>query len=133
MARTMLAHKNVSHSLWAKAVSTAVHILNRAPTSSVFAGMTPFEAYFGSKPDVSYFCVFGCDAYAHIPKVQRGKFDEKSKKLMFIGYNLVSTGYRLFDPDTETINVSRDVVFDEASYSYLEGVDSSLDFAWGSF
>ena len=22
-----------------------------------------------SKPDVSYFCVFGCDAYANIPKV----------------------------------------------------------------
>ena len=34
MARTMLAHRNVSHSLGAEVVSTAVHILNRSPTSS---------------------------------------------------------------------------------------------------
>ena len=90
MARTMLAHRNVPHSLWAEAVSTAVHILNRSPTSSL-AGITPFEAYFARKPDVSYFRVFGCDAYAHIPKAQREKFDEKSKKMMFVGYNAVST------------------------------------------
>ena len=68
MAWTMLIHCNVPCSLWAEAVSTVVHILNRSPTSSL-AGITPFEAYFGCKPDVSYFWVFGCDAYVHIPKV----------------------------------------------------------------
>ena len=67
MARTMLIHHNVPRSLWAEAVSTAVHILNRSPTSSL-AGITPFGAYFGCNPDVSYFWVFGCDAYVHIPK-----------------------------------------------------------------
>ena len=124
MARTMLIHCNVPQSLWAQAVSTAVHILNRSPTSSL-AGITPFEAYFGRKPDVSYFWVFGCDAYVHIPKVQRGKFDEKSKKVIFVGYNAVSTGYRLYDSDFDAIIVGRDVVFDELSS--LEGADSSLD------
>ena len=43
MARTMLIHRNVPWSLWAEAVSTAVHILNRSPTSSL-VGITPFEA-----------------------------------------------------------------------------------------
>ena len=105
-------------------MSTAVHILNRSPTLSLI-GITPFEAYFACKPDVSYFCVFGCDAYAHIPKVQRGKFDEKSKKLMFFGYNSVSIGYRLDGAENDAINLSRDVVFDE--HSPLEGVDSSFD------
>ena len=124
MARTMLAHQNVPNSLWAKAVLTAVHILNRSPTLSL-AGITPFEAYFARKPDVSYFRVFGCDAYAHIPKAQREKFDEKSKKMIFVGYNAVSTGYRLYDSDRDVISVSRDVIFDELSSS--EGADSSLD------
>ena len=112
------------HSLWAEAVLTAVHILNRSPTLSL-VGITPFEAYFARKPDVSYFRVFGCDAYAHIPKAQHGKFDEKSKKMMFVGYNAVSTGYRLYDSDRDVISVSRDVIFDELSSS--EGADSSLD------
>ena len=101
-----------------------VHILNRSPTSSL-AGITPFEAYFARKPDVSYFRVFGCDAYAHIPKAHREKFDEKSKKMMFVGYNAVSTGYRLYDSDRDVISVSRDVIFDELSSS--KGADSSLD------
>ena len=78
MARTMLAHKNFSHSLWANAMSIAVHILNHAPTSFVVAGMTPFEAYFESNPDVSCFCVFGCDAYAHIPKLKGGSLIQRS-------------------------------------------------------
>ena len=91
---------------------TAIHILNRSPTSSL-VGITPFEAYFGHKPDVLYFCVFGCDAYDHIPKAQHGKFDEKSEKIMFVGYNAVSTRYWLYDSNSDAIIVSKDVVFDE--------------------
>ena len=70
MARTMLAHRNMPHSLWAEVVLTAIHILNRSSTS--LAGITLFDAYFAHKPNVSYYHVFGCDAYAYIPKAQRG-------------------------------------------------------------
>ena len=42
-----------------------------------------------------------------------------------MGYNPVSTGYRLYDPDTDSIVLSRDVVFDETLPS--EGASSSLD------
>lgn len=60
------------------AVGTVVHILNKSPTTVVI-GMTPFKAFCGSKLDVSCFGVFGCDAFAHIPKSERGKMDAKSK------------------------------------------------------
>ena len=69
--------------------------------------------------------MFGCDAYIHIPKVQHGKFDEKSKKMILVGYNAVSTGYWLYDSNSNAIIVSTDVVFDELPS--LERVDSSLD------
>ena len=68
MAQTMMNHRNVPRSLWVEGVLTAVHILNRSPTSSL-AGIIPFEAYFGCRLYVLYFWVFGCDAYVHIPKV----------------------------------------------------------------
>ena len=74
---------------------------------------------------MSYFWVFGCDAYIHIPKVQHGKFDEKSKKMMLVGYNAISTGYRLYNSNFDAITVSKDVVSDELSS--LKGDDSSLD------
>ena len=70
---------------------------------------------------MSYFCVFGCDAYAHIPKAQHGKIDEKSRKMMFVGHNAVSTRYRLYDFENDAIIVSKDVVFDEHSSSKGDG------------
>ena len=62
MARTMLKEKNVSTVLWAKAVATAVYILNRSPTNAV-KEPAPYEPLKGSKPLVHHFTVFGCLGY----------------------------------------------------------------------
>ena len=64
MVRTVLEHKGLPTKLWAEAVAMPIHILNRSPTTSTL-GKTPYKAFFGKKPDVSYFHVFGCDAYTH--------------------------------------------------------------------
>ncbi|WVZ88500.1 hypothetical protein U9M48_035017 [Paspalum notatum var. saurae] len=53
MARSMLKAKKMPAEFWGEAVSTAVFILNRAPTKSL-KGMTPFEAWQGRKPDVAF-------------------------------------------------------------------------------
>ena len=42
--------------------------------------MTPYECFYGRKPDVSHFKVFGCKAYMHVPKENRKKWDPKTKK-----------------------------------------------------
>ncbi|MCO5549087.1 hypothetical protein L7F22_002553 [Adiantum nelumboides] len=83
--------------------------------------MTPFQAYYGRKPTVSHFRVFGCSAFVHIPKEKRQKLDFKSRKLLFLGYSAESDAYRLYDPDTRTTTVSRDVVFDESFITSVEG------------
>lgn len=75
MARIMLAHDQLPQSLWGKAMMTAIHTLNHSPTS-VILSMTPYQAYLGSKPDVSYFRVFGYNAYVHIPKKDCKKFSK---------------------------------------------------------
>ncbi len=51
-----------------------MYLRNRSPTKSV-GEMTPYE---GSKPNVSALRVFGCSAYAHVPKVQRRKLNQRS-------------------------------------------------------
>ncbi|MCO5591578.1 hypothetical protein L7F22_045565 [Adiantum nelumboides] len=80
-----------------------------------------FQAYYGRKPTVSHFRVFGCSAFVHIPKEKRQKLDFKSRKLLFLGYSAESDAYRLYDPDTRTTTVSRDVVFDESFITSAEG------------
>ena len=70
MARSMIHGAGLSDIYWAEAVLTAVIIRNRSPTTAV-QRMTPYECFYGKKPDVSNFKVFGCTAYAHISKEQR--------------------------------------------------------------
>ena len=75
--------------------------------------ITPKEAWSQIKPLVSYFKIFGCSAYVHIPGNKRTKLDDKSLKCVFFGVSGESKAYRLFDPLSKTIIISRDMKFEE--------------------
>ena len=62
---------------------------------------------------VEHLRVFGCDAYTHIPKDERGKLDSKARKCILLGYGKETNGYRLYDPIRLKILHSRDVRFNE--------------------
>ena len=68
-ARTMLLEASLPERFGADAVATAVYILNRSPTKAL-TGTTPFEAWFGRRPNLAHLHRFGCDAYLHIPDAQ---------------------------------------------------------------
>ena len=90
--RSMLADSKLPHKFWAEALSTAVYLRNRSPTKAV-KGMTPFEAWNQKKPSVSYLRVFGCKAYSHVPKDERGKLDCKARMCILLGYEEQTKGY----------------------------------------
>ncbi|RZC09022.1 Retrovirus-related Pol polyprotein from transposon RE1 [Glycine soja] len=77
MARLMLKEKGLPNTFWAKAVYTAVYILNRYPTKSV-KDKTPIEAWNGKKPSAKHLRVFGSICYIHIPDVKRHKLEDKT-------------------------------------------------------
>lgn len=111
-ARSMLADSEHEKAMWAEAVNTAIYLINRSPAKKI-KGSTPEEKWTQSKIDLSHLRIFGCKAYAHVPDVKRRKFDDKSKEYIFVGYSESSTGYRLLDPQTHHLKISRDVVFIE--------------------
>ena len=94
---------------WGYAVQRAAYLMNRIPNQTV--GKAPFELKYGKSPDLNIIRVFGCDAYMRIPDNLRKKLDPKSKKMIFIGYSTM--GYRLLDPVTKHVIVSRNVKFNE--------------------
>jgi len=108
----MLKGKNLTNGFWAEAVNTVVYLKNRSPTKSL-EYKTPFEALFGFKLAVSHLRVFGCKAFAHVPKENRKKLDSKAIKCTFIGYCSEYKAYKLFDPASHKVFVSRDVLFHE--------------------
>lgn len=55
--------------------------------------------------------------FRHIPKEQQTKLEEKSLRCILLGYSSKSKDYKLMDPTTQKIYVSRDVIFDETSDS----------------
>jgi len=75
--------------------------------------MTPFEAWYGSKPPVHFFRVFGCVAHVKATGGHRSKLDDRSTPMVFIGYEPGSKAYRFYNPNTDRVHISRDAVFDE--------------------
>lgn len=86
--------------------------------------MTPEEAWSGRKPAVDYFPVFGCIAYAHIEDQKRKKLDSKGEKCIFLGVSDASKAYKLYNPSTKKIVISRDVVFDEEAIWSWKGYEA---------
>ncbi|KAG6470938.1 hypothetical protein ZIOFF_072026 [Zingiber officinale] len=125
MARSMLKGKGLPNKFWAEAVNTTVYILNRSPTKAV-QNRTPFEAWYDRKPVVNQLKVFGCVAYARMLPQNREKFDEKGEKFIFIGYSDESKGYRLYNPKTNQLVLSRDVIFDELAVWNWDDNDSQV-------
>ena len=58
-------------------MTTAVFILNRAPTKAL-KGKTPFEAWHGRKPNVSFVRTFGCVGHVKNTKPHLGKLEDRS-------------------------------------------------------
>ena len=112
MARSLLKAKKLPKQYWAEAVSCAVYLLNRCPTRSL-QGVIPEEAWSGHKPSVTHLRVFGCVAYAKIPDARRRKLDDKSERCIFVGYGERRMGYKLYNPITKKVIMSRDVIFEE--------------------
>ena len=57
--------------------------------------------------------VFGCLAFVKNRNRQLSKFDPKSRKHVFLGYDSNSTVYLLQDIETRKLTRARNVVFDE--------------------
>jgi hypothetical protein len=53
MARSMMAHANLSISFWGDALLTANYILNHVSSKSI--SFTPYELWNNKKPNLGYF------------------------------------------------------------------------------
>lgn len=114
MAGSMMIGKHLPMIFWAEAVHTTIYILNRCPTKTV-QNRTPFEAWHKKKLVVDHLKIFGSIAYSHISTPNRDKFDEKSEKLIYVGYSEESKGNGLYNPITCKLVIARDVIFDETT------------------
>jgi len=124
-ARAMLQHSGMSKGFWGEAIRTSVHVLNRSPRKGL-DWKTPYEVLFGRIPEVSYLRVFGCRAWVHTHKDQKKKWDPTSKPMVFVGYELGSRAYRLWNPASRSIVISASVRFDETQFPNRSRPDAAV-------
>jgi len=110
-ARALLKQRAMPAKFWGEAVATAVHLLNRSPTKSL-QGKTPYEAWHGRAPAVAHLHVFGCLCFVKELNQVR-KLDDRSRPGVFIGYADGAKAYRVYDPVSRRVLVSRNIIFDE--------------------
>nr|KAJ0225396.1 hypothetical protein LSAT_V11C100018330 [Lactuca sativa] len=104
--------QKVPKKLWGEAARHAVYVLNRVSTKAL-ENTTPYECWTGRKQNVEHLWVFGCIAHAKVMKGHLKKLEDRSKKYVYLGTEFGSKAYRLLDPSTGKICVSKDVCFEE--------------------
>lgn len=116
LTRTMLFAKQLPLKLWGEAANAAVYLLNRSIYKSRTES-TPFELYHKIKPRASHLRVFGSVAFMKIQEKKRSgyqkKLEPRAVKMIMVGYAATDFTYRLFDPVSNKVVISREVSFDE--------------------
>jgi hypothetical protein len=109
LTRTILHEYSISKFLWAEAVNTIFHVVNRVSLRQLIK-KTPYELWIGRKPNLSYFRVFGskCFVLNETPKVI--KFDSKSIEGIFIRYSFIN---KIYIPTSRIVIESVHDKFDE--------------------
>jgi len=99
-ARSMMWDANVPTKFWPEAINTACYLHRRSPTSSLSGNRSPYEALYGTTPQIGHLRRFSCRVYKHIPPAQRSekKFGNRSRVCMMLGYVHNTTKvWRLWD------------------------------------
>jgi hypothetical protein len=129
-ARTLLIASFVPSHFWGEAVSTAVYLINRQPSTKL-SNKCLDGVLFGTHPSYDHLRVFGCICYALLPPRERTKLSAQSVECVFLGYGSEHKGNHCYDPSSHRLRISRDVTFVEnnpffhnpstsSSYSSLE-------------
>ena len=119
MASAMMIDKGLSEEYWQLAQEYACDIYNNVPPSRTPKGQemkSPNEKFFNKNDDTSVYKIFGCRAFAHIPKQHRRKnHGPRARQCIFVGIDrtVVPAGYRLYSPEFATIYVTGNVKFYE--------------------
>jgi hypothetical protein len=71
--------------LWGEAFTIAVYLLNREPTE-ILPEKTPYEAFYGRKPNVARLRTVGYVGHVKKPTPNLTKLEDRNTKVVFIGY-----------------------------------------------
>jgi len=111
-ARSICPDLNLPANLWGECVLTSTYMKNHTLSRSL-KGRTPFEAYYGKKPDLTHLRELGCRAFI-LKQGVNPKICCRSVECILIGYSPNSKAYWCYHRESQRIHTSQDVCFIES-------------------
>lgn len=112
-ARAMILDAKLPKSLWTECVYTSAYLSNRLPRAD--GSVISFELWHKKPVSIEHLKSFACQAYVHMPRQKKAKFEAKAWKGILIGYGQSNKMYRIYDPHWRRVEVVRDVKFNEVN------------------
>ena len=111
-ARSMSIACHAPPSFWDEFISTAAYLSTLTPSSSI-NNRTPYELWFGRKPNLSHLREIGCAAYV-LFETHTSKIGPRSYRCTLIGYEPHAKAYRCWHSPSNRIITSYNVSFIES-------------------
>lgn len=134
LVRSMLKSAKLPQKFWAEAVVTAAYIRDRVGHTSI-KGDVPLAIWTNRTPSVQHLKVYGCLAYANLPKQGRKKLDDRAVKCFLVGYASQTKGYRLWCPERSDVVITKHVQFaeDKIGYEWLYKDSTLHEYRYNNF
>lgn len=110
VARALPFQSGVPTDYWGEAITAAIHIINLLPVKSL-GWESPFKRLHKREADYSHLKSFGCKCFYTNLIPHKDKLAERATEGVLIGYPAGQKGYKVLNPVTRKIIVTREVVF----------------------
>jgi len=113
-ARTLLYGSGLPAKYWSSALIHSVYLHNCLVHT--VTKKTPFEGFYGAKPDIRHLKLFGSRVCVKRSGSRRSKLDRHDFKGIFLGYSATDHNIVYLDLDSGVVKRSHHAKFDEAWY-----------------
>ncbi|CAH2098395.1 unnamed protein product [Euphydryas editha] len=87
IGRCLMREAKIHSRYWPEVIKTAAYLKNRTIANTV-ENKTPYEIFFGIKPNVEHLKIYGSRVFVRVPEVLRNnKWDDKAQLGILVGYN----------------------------------------------
>ena len=93
IGRCLMREARINRKFWPEVMNTVAYLKNRTIANTV-ENKTPYEIFFGKRPNVKHLKIYGSRVFVRIPEIQRkSEWDDKAKLGVLVGYT--NNGYRV--------------------------------------